>query len=522
MTALAGVGHEFLRVDELFEKQAASKPRAVAIVFDDLEVTYGELNVRSNQLAHHLRARGVGRDVIVGVQMTRSVDMIVALLGVLKAGAAYLPLDASYPRDRLEYMARNAGASLIVTTTDLATSADSCDRYYLMDEPEAEITSIGTNVDRDAFGASISDLAYVIYTSGTAGRPKGVLTTHQNLTNFLLGMLICPGFSETDTCLAITSVSFDPHALEILLPLSVGAKTVLVRERDVKAPDRLAGLIHRHRVSIMQGTPSAWQIMLNDNWKPRGPLTALCGGEAMTPALRDALLELPGLVLWNVYGPTETTVWCSATRIAREAEICIGPPIHNMQFYVLDEAMAEVPVGGVGELYIGGAGLARGYINQPQLTEEKFIGNPFSSIPCDRLYKSGDIVRRLDNGCLKYLHRADHQIKIRGYRVELLEIEAAISGCPDVSEAAVVADGASRLVAFIVPVDRPADIGELSGRIVPVIAQRLPSFMIPSVFHAVDHIPLTPNGKVDRNALLDRQRTSRPALRSEPAWSAAA
>lgn len=419
-------------------------------------------------------------------------------------------------------MARDAGASLIVTAADLTASGAFRDLSYPINEPEASTASIVANVDRAPIGASISDLAYVIYTSGTTGRPKGVLTTHRNLTNFLVGMLTCLGFSETDTCLAITSISFDPHTLEILLPLIVGAKIVLVRDRDTKTPDRLAGLIERHRVSIMQGTPSTWRMMLNDNWKPRGPLTALCGGEAMSPMLRDALLKLPRLVLWNVYGPTETTVWCSAMKISPEAEICIGPPIHNTQFYVLDEAMNEVPVGGVGELYIGGAGLARGYVSQPHLTNETFIANPFSSRPSDLFYRSGDIVRRLDNGCLKYLNRADHQVKIRGYRVELLEVEAAIGDCPNVSDAAVVADGASRLIAFIVPADRLTDPTDLSERIVRRIAQRLPSFMIPSIFHAVDRVPLTLNGKVDRSALLDRHRASRPSPRSEPAYKGTA
>ena len=511
----------FQRVDELFEDMAASKPTAIACVFDDQEITYAELNRRSNQLAHSLIARGVGPATIVGIHMARSVDMIVALFGILKTGAAYLPMDPSYPLDRLEYMARDADISLILTTQALLTALSCAPTYcYLPDSYDTSsdpASFASSNVDRAALGTSITDPAYIIYTSGTTGRPKGVITTHRNLTNFLLAMVDSPGITAADTCLAITSLSFDPHVLEILLPLIVGAKSILVRDADTTSPDNLAFLIEKHHVSIMQGTPATWQMMQNNNWKPSTRLKALCGGESMTPALKAALLAHPGLALWNVYGPTETTVWCSAKEMFRHTDICIGPPIRNVRFYVLNEALAEVSIGDVGELHIGGEGLARGYLNQPQLTSEKFIGNPFLPESSDRLFKSGDLVRRLSDDCVQYLNRADYQVKIRGFRIELLEVEAAITKCPEVSEAAVIADGSERLIAFVVATDQSADNHALSMRIRDVVEKVLPQYMIPSTFHVIDRMPLTPNRKTDRYAL----STKGPSLRQgEPSpWA---
>jgi acyl carrier protein len=253
----------------------------------------------------------------------------------------------------------------------------------------------------------------------------------------------------------------------------------------------------------MQATPATWQLLLSNHWKPHTPLKALCGGESMMPTLKNKLLSLPGVTLSNVYGPTETTVWCSAKEMTRETEVCIGPPLANARFYVLNENLTEVAIGNVGELHISGEGVALGYLNQPQLTSEKFIPDPFSSNPSDRLYKSGDIVRRLSNGCMQYLSRSDYQVKIRGFRIELLEVEAAISKCPQVSEAVVIADGTERLIAFVVADDTSAPKHDLPKQIRDAIAKTLPSHMIPSVFQVIDRIPLTSNRKIDRQALLN-------------------
>jgi amino acid adenylation domain-containing protein len=503
------------RVDELFKRTAISKGGSVAVIFNDQEYTYAELDIRSNQLAHSLIANGVKRDVIVGIHMARSFEMIVSLLAVLKAGGAYLPLDPSYPHDRLEYMVQDARVATILTTQDLEGALTIDPVHYCLVNGPQPIIIYRNDVDRADQERSITDLVYVIYTSGTAGRPKGVLTTHQDLSNFLFAMLDSPAISEKDTCLAITSISFDPHALEIFLPLIVGAKVALASEADCASPDRLAYLIEKHQVTIVQGTPATWQMMLNNKWRPPIPLKALCGGESMTPGLKDALLALPNLTLWNVYGPTEATVWCSVKEMASQAQVCIGAPIQNTRFYVLDDNLTEVSIGETGELHIAGLGLARGYVNQLQLTDEKFIPNPLSPEFSERLYRSGDIVLKMDDGCLKYLHRADHQVKIRGYRIELSEIESAIKSCPDVSETAVIADGTERLIAFVVTdqISRPPNFSE---RITDVIAKTLAPYMLPSIFHFVSRLPLTSNRKIDRNALVLLHRSARLAAPPTP------
>jgi amino acid adenylation domain-containing protein len=490
------------------EQQASQTPDAVAVAADGRSLTYRQLNARANRLARRLRALGVGPEVLVGLCTSRSPDMLVALLAVLKAGGAYLPLDPHFPTDRLAFMIADAKAPVLITEGRLRGSLpEDAARVVCLDSDRAAIDE-----ESDANLAGDPDpanLAYVIYTSGSTGRPKGVQVPHAALANLLTSMHRILGITPDDTLLAVTTLSFDIAALEVFLPLIAGARVELV-ERDVAGyGPRLIERLDDPAVTFLQATPATWRLLLEAGWRGKPSLTMLCGGEAMPRALADRLLE-KGAVLWNVYGPTETTVWTSAWRVEPgDGPISIGRPIAETELYVLDKRLRAAPVGVTGELYIGGTGLARGYRDRPGLTAERFIPGPLSEEPGSRLYRTGDLARWRPDGTLECLGRVDHQVKVRGFRVELGEVEAALSAHPAVREAAVTArpdaTGEMGLAAYVVP--RGEGVGPpTTADLRRWLQGRLPEYMVPSAFVVLDAMPMTPNGKVDRKVLPDPGR----------------
>ena len=351
-------------------------------------------------------------------------------------------------------------------------------------------------------GRQAEDLAYVLYTSGSTGTPKGVQIPHRALVNFLSSMQREPGITGGDTLLAVTTLSFDIAGLELFLPLTAGARVVIASSETARDGKQLLALMERFRVTIMQATPVTWRMLLDSEWHGSPALKILCGGESWQSELASELLPRCQS-LWNMYGPTETTIWSSVSRVEKDKPVLIGAPIANTTFYVLDGGGQPLPAGIPGELYIGGDGLALGYLGRPELTKERFVADPFHPRIGARLYKTGDLVRRVPNGSIEFLHRVDHQVKLRGFRIELGEIETSLEQHADVSQCVVVIQGDDaadkRLVAYFVPTN---------PQIVPAVEdlksflkQRLPNYMIPAAFAMIEKMPLTPNGKIDRKAL---------------------
>ncbi|HKM55690.1 MAG TPA: amino acid adenylation domain-containing protein, partial [Isosphaeraceae bacterium] len=496
-------------VHQLFEEQVGRTPEAVAVVFENQQLTYRELNARSNQLARHLRSLGVGPEVLVGLYLERSLEMVFGLMGVLKAGGAYLPLDPSYPADRLGFMLDDARPRVVLTQRSLADALPPhASAVVCLDAPIAQTamspadSSNRGDGPREVLGKPSPDsLAYVLYTSGSTGRPKGVQIPQRAVVNLLTSMRREPGLVPEDTFLAVTTLSFDIAALELFLPLTTGACVVIATHEVAADGRRLARLLEESSATVMQATPATWRMLLGAGWGGNPKLKVLCGGEALPRDLAERLLPLCA-ELWNLYGPTETTIWSAAWRVSPGQPILLGRPIANTQFYVLDRLHRPVPVGVPGELFIGGEGLARGYLNQPELTAERFIANLFRPDSSARLYRTGDCVRYRPDGCLEYLGRLDHQVKVRGHRIELGEVEVVLGQHPQVRERVVVArrdsSGENRLVAYVVPRDSVAlTYGQLRDYLKP----KLPAYMIPSALVVLDALPLTANGKLDRRAL---------------------
>ncbi len=498
-------------VHEDIAARAALAPQAAAVDFEGESLTYGELDRRANQLAHHLVRLGVGPDAVVGLAMERSLEMVVGVLAVLKAGGAYLPLDPAYPADRLAYMLEDSGARVLLTRSselgpeELASEELPVRRVRLL----ADAAEIGRLPETaPAVAVAPENRVYLLYTSGSTGRPKGVEVTHGSLAvlmRYLRGAL--NPFGEGDAMVAVTTLSFDIAAADMLLPLTAGARIVLVSRGEALDGVRLAQRIAGSGATLMQATPATWHLLLESGWAGEPGLRIISTGEALPRELADRLLPRAA-GLWNLYGPTETTIWASGCRVERtgSGRISIGRPVAGTRFEIVDRHFAPAPLGAVGELLIGGLSLARGYRGRPDLTAEKFVPDPFSARGGERLYRSGDLARYRPDGEFEVLGRIDHQVKVRGFRIELGEIESVLLSHPEVREAVVMAnaEGAERtLVAWVTASERLA-----SERLAPAalrehLRQRLPEFMVPALFALLPEMPRLPNGKVDRRALLE-------------------
>ena len=474
-------------------------------------LSYEELNAASNRLARALVERGVEPGSVIGVCLERSAELLVALLSVLKAGSAYLPIDSSLPAGRRAAMLEDSRCSWLITDGELADRFTEGDVAVLSLDSLDEELSAASSENLSLPGTS-SALAYVIFTSGSTGRPKGVQVTHRSVVGFLQSMATQPGMTGADVLLAVTSVSFDISVLELFLPLSLGATVVIAESDDLADGRKLAQLLELYDVTVMQATPTTWDLLERSGWLGNSGLRALCGGEALSENLAERLLPKVS-ELWNLYGPTETTIWSTVARVTDARNISIGRPIADTQVYILDERLRPVPVGVRGFLYIGGVGVSAGYVGKPELTAERFIESPFGGTSGERLYNTGDLARYRPDGTIECLGRIDHQVKIRGFRIETSEVEAAFLREDAVDECVVVAragaDGVKRLVAYVVPSAPEAEAIDEAGSSPFFETWRsklklvLPESMIPSAVVRLDAIPLNSNLKVDRNALPD-------------------
>ncbi|NOT47998.1 MAG: amino acid adenylation domain-containing protein [Acidobacteria bacterium] len=483
-------------IHHFFEAQVDRTPEAVALIVDSGRLTYRELNRRANQLAWHLRTLGVGPEILVAICVERSVEMIVGLLAILKAGGAYVPLDPSYPQDRLSHMLSDSQASVLLTKTTAAgwLGRHNATAVYLDEDRRTDEKAGETN---PVSGVEQRNLAYVIYTSGSTGKPKGVAIEHRSTAAFLTWATSVFNTEKLRGTLASTSVCFDLSVFEMFAPLACGGTIILV-ENILHLPGTPAA----KEVTLINTVPSAIAELERINGIPDSVRTVNLAGEPLKASLVRQIYET-GTVreVFDLYGPTEDTTYSTFT-LRDTGKATIGRPISNTQAYVLDRNLQPLPVGIPGELYLGGDGLARGYLNMPELTAERFIKNPFGLSSDARLYKTGDLVRYQSSGEIEYLGRIDNQVKIRGYRIELGEIETALSRHSAVKEAVVIAredqGDEKRLVAYFVPVEgRALSIVELSEH----LKASLPDFMIPSAFVELTELPLTPNGKLDRRAL---------------------
>jgi amino acid adenylation domain-containing protein len=496
-------------LQQLFEQQVERSPEAIALVYEAQQLSYAELNARANQLAHHLISLGVGAESLVGICLERSVEMVVGLLGILKAGGAYLPLDPAYPVERLRFMLSDAGVQVVITEQQLVDKLPAPPGT-----PVLALDGLGELLDgcssrNPAVATEPENLGYVIYTSGSTGEPKGAMNSHRAIANRLLWMQDAFELSVSDRVLQKTSFSFDVSVWEFFWPLLTGARLVLARPGGHQDSSYLVRLIVEQQISTMHFVPSMLQVFLEELGVEScaGSLRlVVCSGEAMTLKLQEKFFEkLGGVALENLYGPTEAAVDVTRWQCRKDSELkCvpIGRPIANTQMYVLDERLRLVPAGVKGELYIGGVGLGRGYLNRPHLTAERFIAHPYSRERGERLYRTGDVGRYLEDGQIEYLGRLDHQVKVRGYRIELGEIETALRALSGIREAVVStgADEEKRLVAYLV-----CEGGESGAPNVSELRRELrthlPDYMIPAQFVILDELPLTPNGKVDRKSL---------------------
>ena len=497
-----------LCLHELVEQVTEKYGDKIALVCGHTTLSFKQLNSFANRFARVLIQRGIGNGDLVGVAIERSVELVAVLLAVLKTGAAYVPIDPVIPAERINQMVVDACPKLLVTDDntlkDFTSRGSVCS--LSVDETLRTINSNSTSSSNVGVAVHRDDLAYVMYTSGSTGRPKGVDVSHGNVTNLLLSMQKEPGCGETDRLLAITTVSFDMAVLELFLPLLCGATTIIAQRDQVKDTTALVRLMESHHITMMQGTPATWQMLLDSGWCGEPRLRKiLCGGEALSRALADRLLAC-GDMMWNMYGPTEATVYASIWRVCEDHEVVIGSPITNGHLYVLDENLKPVPLGSPGELYIGGAGVAHGYRNNSELSRSHFLNNPFHH---GLMYRTGDLARVLAPGKLSVMGRIDGQIKIRGYRIEPGDIETTITAHEDVSAAVVICRD-DRLIAYCVRKARPpgdggaeANTAALDRILRPWLAGRLPAYMLPAFFVGVEAFPVTINGKIDRNALPD-------------------
>jgi amino acid adenylation domain-containing protein len=492
-------------LQQLIEAQVDRTPDAVAVTFatassSQERLTYRQLNARANQLAAHLRSLGVTRNTLVGFCLERSIDLVLAPLAILKAGGAYLPLDPDHPDDRIGPIVENAGLQILIGRPDLAARIPNFSGKFVFLDWDALAHYPDANQPVEVAG---TDLAYVIYTSGSTGQPKGVMIPRCALNNLLWSVRDWYKLGTGDVLLAITTIAFDIAGLELWLPLLVGARMIMIERETAVHGDLLQDVIHREGVTFLQCTPAFWKLLVDSGWQGKADLQAVCGGEAMPKDLARKLFPRVGC-LWNMYGPTETTIWSTGYKFTGPDDpILIGRPLANTQAYILDEQLAPTPIGVPGELYLGGDGLADGYLRNPALTAARFVDDPFTKRPeGSRLYKTGDLARYRSDGSIECLGRNDDQIKLRGYRIEPEEIRAALTRSPAIRDAVAVLNtsptGDSRIVAYLISRNgnRPG-----ADELRTFLRQRLPEYMIPANFVFLESFPLNSNGKIDRRAL---------------------
>jgi amino acid adenylation domain-containing protein len=496
------------KLHELFEEQAARTPDSVVLVFGSQQLSYRELDQRANQLARHLQSCGAGPERKVGLFVERSLEMVVGLLGILKSGAGYVPLDPSYPKSRIEYILEQADSPVLVTQKHLAGGLKSKAQMVVLDAdwPKIQVQSKTKPEEQ----ASAGNLAYVLFTSGSTGKPKGVEVTHGSLVNLIGSVRERPGMRAEDTVLAVTTISFDVATGELLTPLCAGARVVIADREMVSDGFRLKNEMEKHGVTAIIATPGIFRLLGEAGWKSHPGLKIWSTGEALPRELANTLLE-GGAEVWNMYGPTETTIWSVGCQLdAGAGPVPIGCPLNNTQVYVLDELGEPVPIGVAGEMWIGGDGVARGYLNDAKLTAERFVGDRFRDGKT-RMYRTGDLVRYRKDGMIEFLGRADRQVKVRGFRIELGEIESVLNLAPGVRESAVMvredAPGDRRLVGYYVASEQPSSAFELRT----YLGQVLPDYMVPSTLVRMDALPRTPNGKLDQRALPTPEPAAAPA-----------
>ena len=489
----------------LISERAAKYTDKTALTFNNEKITYKTLDRNANQLAHLLIENGVKKGDKIAFALERSAEMVTVLLAIMKTGATYIPLDPQFPLNRINYMLDDSAAVILLTSKKLSGQYQSKAKELLIDELWPTLSQYpDTEPEIKVNG---KDLVYILYTSGSTGMPKGVQISHQNLVNFLISMQREPGITADDKLLAVTTISFDIAGLELFLPLITGAEVIITDTAAAKDGRALLDIIKNEQATIMQATPYTWRIMLEAGWDKSTTLKVICGGEALPAELANRILNIAPS-LWNVYGPTETTIWSTVKKLTvNDQTISIGRPINNTAVYILDDFLHPQAPGAAGEIYIGGDGVAQGYLNRPELTAEKFVNDPFADIPGAKMYRTGDLGRFLPDGEIECLGRIDAQVKIRGYRIETGEIEFQLVKEAGIKEAVVIARpdkaGVAKLVAFIVAngIDEPTDISKQVQAWKDGLKDALPDYMIPDNFAIVAAMPLTPNGKIDKKEL---------------------
>ena len=490
-----------LCLHQLIEKQTEQTPDAIAVRDQGQSLTYRALNRQANRVGHYLRSLGVKAEFLVGIFLEPSVDLLICLLGIFKAGGAYLPLDPDHPSERLRFIIQDSRVKLLLTQQALLQKLPQTDSTVVcLDMVESMITEHGSH--NIAIELSKGNLAYVIYTSGSTGKPKAVSICHQNLMGVLRALHHESGLTEHDVLVAITTLTFDIAAMELFLPLIMGGQVVLASREMSSDGKRLLQLLNQSEATALQATPSTWLILIEAGLSTHPAIKKFCGGEVLPASFVPALLK-NGQELWNLYGPTETTIWATSSRISSNRKtVSIGRPLPNTSIYLLGPHLAPVPIGVVGDLYISGVGVARGYLNNPDKTAENFVPHPFSQLPGERIYQTGDRARYRYDGTLDFMGRRDAQVKIRGFRIELGEIESVLHEhsrvCRAVARAQEIRVNDVRLIAYVV-----LETGQqLTGfDLRQFLMKKIPAYMVPSHFVFLETLPLTQNGKIDRQAL---------------------
>jgi amino acid adenylation domain-containing protein len=486
-------------VHELVARQVERTPEAVAVVCGEDRLTYRELDRKTNRLAHRLREAGADSGQVVGICLERSPDMVVGLLAILKSGAAYVPLDIRHPLDRLAFILEESGATVLLTQRNLLANLPQHRAVTVVADDDTEPIEQSSTPPADA--TSPEDLAYILYTSGSTGRPKGVRVRHRNVVNLMTALVKRPGLRQEDVVLAVATYTFDMAVGDIFPTLGIGARVVLASRDDVRDPRRLGAIIEASGATLMHATPTTWQMLLKSGWAGSPRLVAVCGGDTLSETLASSLLDRCAAV-WNGYGPTETTVYTTFSHVTRSEPITIGQPIANVRVNILDKRCQPVAIGVPGEIIIGGAGVSAGYLNRSDETAQRFVPDPFDA--GSSAYRTGDLGRFLPDGSILHLGRLDRQVKVRGNRIELGEVEAVLGTHPGVADAVVLAreDGESggerSLVAYVVP---SADPGPQLAELRSHLMTQVPNYMVPSAFVMLEALPLTPSGKIDRRAL---------------------